>query len=171
MDILFFDKRPMFLFGLMIITGIYIATGESTVTAIIFVLVLIAGAFLGKTKVKYILIAFILGIVFLGYSFFIENSFDNSYSDYNGIKCSINGTVVSIDTVKEKYTLVTVRPRGFLKKKIQVYLMDNEYKLCEEACNFSALKMATMYEYSTENKDDLFWDMKKLQEEGLDCRS
>ncbi len=131
MDILFFDKRPMFLFGLMIIAGIYIATGESTVTAIIFVLVLIAGAFLGKTKVKYILIAFILGIVFLGYSFFIGNSFDNSYSDYNGIKCSINGTIVSIDTVKEKYTLVTVRPRGLLKKKIQVYLMDNKYKLIQ----------------------------------------
>lgn len=40
--------------------------------------------------------------------------------------------------------------------------------LCEEACNFSALKMASMYEYSTENKEDLYWDMKKLQEEGRD---
>ena len=40
--------------------------------------------------------------------------------------------------------------------------------LCEEACNFSALKMASMYEYSTENKEDLTWDMNKLQAEGLD---
>ncbi|MFH1373679.1 MAG: NADH-quinone oxidoreductase subunit I [bacterium] len=40
--------------------------------------------------------------------------------------------------------------------------------LCEEACNFAALKMATKYEFSTENKDDLIWDMKKLQEVGLD---
>ena len=40
--------------------------------------------------------------------------------------------------------------------------------LCEEACNFAAIKMAGKYEFSTENKDDLIWDMKKLQEVGLD---
>jgi len=40
--------------------------------------------------------------------------------------------------------------------------------LCEEACNFSALKMATKYEFSTFTKDELIWDKKKLQEVGLD---
>jgi formate hydrogenlyase subunit 6/NADH:ubiquinone oxidoreductase subunit I len=40
--------------------------------------------------------------------------------------------------------------------------------LCEEACNFAAIKMATMYEFSTENKEDLIWDTKKLQEMGRD---
>jgi NADH-quinone oxidoreductase subunit I len=40
--------------------------------------------------------------------------------------------------------------------------------LCEEACNFSALKMATKYEFSAERKEDLVWDMKKLQEVGRD---
>lgn len=41
--------------------------------------------------------------------------------------------------------------------------------LCEEACNFSALKLAGQYyELSTTNKDDLVWDVKKLQEMGRD---
>lgn len=40
--------------------------------------------------------------------------------------------------------------------------------LCEEACNFAAIKMATMYEFSTWNKEDLIWDKDKLQEMGRD---
>ena len=40
--------------------------------------------------------------------------------------------------------------------------------LCEEACNFSAIKMTPKYEFSTVNKVDLTWDMKKLQEVGRD---
>ena len=40
--------------------------------------------------------------------------------------------------------------------------------LCEEACNFCAIKMATKYEFSTINAGDLHWDMKKLQEMGRD---
>lgn len=64
-------------------------------------------------------------------------------------------------------------PRGEDKKRtLKVFNVDNALccycGLCEEACNFSALKMATMYEYSTPDKGDLFWDMKKLQEAGRD---
>lgn len=40
--------------------------------------------------------------------------------------------------------------------------------LCEEACNFSAIKMAGNYEMSVEDKETLFWDMSKLQEMGKD---
>lgn len=40
--------------------------------------------------------------------------------------------------------------------------------LCEEACNFAAIKMATMYEFSTWNKEDLVWNKDKLQETGRD---
>ncbi len=40
--------------------------------------------------------------------------------------------------------------------------------LCEESCNFSALKLATKYEFSTTDKDGLLWDMHKLQEVGRD---
>jgi NADH-quinone oxidoreductase subunit I len=40
--------------------------------------------------------------------------------------------------------------------------------LCEEACNFSAIKMAAKYEFSTTNKADLMWDSAKLQEMGRD---
>ncbi len=40
--------------------------------------------------------------------------------------------------------------------------------LCEEACNFSAIKMAPKYEFSTHVKDDLVWNVSKLQEAGRD---
>lgn len=40
--------------------------------------------------------------------------------------------------------------------------------LCEEACSFSAIKMTPKYEFSTINKEDLVWDVKKLQQMGLD---
>lgn len=40
--------------------------------------------------------------------------------------------------------------------------------LCEEACSFSALKMATKYEFSTLTKEELIWDIHKLREVGLD---
>jgi len=40
--------------------------------------------------------------------------------------------------------------------------------LCEEACNFCAIKMAPKYEFSTENKNSLTWDMHKLQDMGRD---
>ncbi|MDF1544649.1 MAG: 4Fe-4S binding protein [bacterium] len=40
--------------------------------------------------------------------------------------------------------------------------------LCEEACNFSAIKLATMYEFSEPEREGFIWDMKKLQEVGID---
>ncbi|MEA3296393.1 MAG: NADH-quinone oxidoreductase subunit I [candidate division Zixibacteria bacterium] len=40
--------------------------------------------------------------------------------------------------------------------------------LCEEACNFCAIKLCTKYEYSVLEKDTLLWDKGKLQEMGLD---
>lgn len=40
--------------------------------------------------------------------------------------------------------------------------------MCEESCNFSALKLANKYEFSTIDKHDLVWDMHKLQEVGRD---
>ena len=40
--------------------------------------------------------------------------------------------------------------------------------LCEEACNFAAIKLANRYEFPAYDKKDLFWDMKKLAEMGFD---
>jgi NADH-quinone oxidoreductase subunit I len=40
--------------------------------------------------------------------------------------------------------------------------------LCEETCNFSAIKMAAKYEFSTVSKEDLVWHTDKLQEIGRD---
>ncbi len=58
------------------------------------------------------------------------------------------------------------------RKVLDQFIVDNALccfcGLCEEACNFCALKMATKYEFSTLDKDDLTWDVKKLQEVGLD---
>jgi NADH-quinone oxidoreductase subunit I len=41
--------------------------------------------------------------------------------------------------------------------------------LCEEACNFSALTMITDYEFSVRNRDELIWDVHRLQEVGKDA--
>ncbi|UCD62988.1 MAG: NADH-quinone oxidoreductase subunit I [Candidatus Zixiibacteriota bacterium] len=64
-------------------------------------------------------------------------------------------------------------PRGEDKKRrLKVFNVDHGIccfcGLCEEACNFTAIKMAGKYEFSTENKEDLLWDMHKLQEVGRD---
>lgn len=40
--------------------------------------------------------------------------------------------------------------------------------LCEESCNFSALKLTGKYEFSTTDIDDMIWDVNKLQEVGRD---
>jgi len=40
--------------------------------------------------------------------------------------------------------------------------------LCEDSCNFAAIKMTGKYEFSTLNKADLIWHTDKLQEMGLD---
>lgn len=40
--------------------------------------------------------------------------------------------------------------------------------LCEETCNFVAIKMATMYEFSVYNQSELVFDINRLQELGRD---
>ena len=40
--------------------------------------------------------------------------------------------------------------------------------LCEEACNFCAIKMTPKYEFSTLTQAELVWDMHKLQDIGRD---
>lgn len=66
-----------------------------------------------------------------------------------------------------------VAPRGEdKKKKLEVFEIDFGFccycGLCEEACNFSALKLTGKYEFSSGNKDDVLWDVHKLQEAGRD---
>ncbi len=66
-----------------------------------------------------------------------------------------------------------IAPRGEdKKKKLELFELDFSLccycGLCEEACNFSALKLTGKYEYSTGNKDDLLWDVNKLQDVGRD---
>lgn len=65
------------------------------------------------------------------------------------------------------------RDRGEDKKwHIQSFTIDNTIccfcGLCEEACNFAALKMAGKYEFSVYDQSELVWDVKKLQEVGRD---
>jgi len=58
------------------------------------------------------------------------------------------------------------------RKQLKTFTVDNALccfcGLCEEACNFDAIKLAGKYEWSTESIDDTMWDIKKLQEVGLD---
>ena len=67
-----------------------------------------------------------------------------------------------------------IAPRDEVTKKRDLKSFDIDFGLCcfcglcEEACNFSALKMTGKYEFSTIHKDDLTWDVKKLQQIGRD---
>ena len=58
------------------------------------------------------------------------------------------------------------------KRILKDFVVDNTIccfcGLCQETCNFAAIKMATMYEFSTLNKEDLIWHTDKLQEMGRD---
>ena len=66
-----------------------------------------------------------------------------------------------------------VAPRGEDKKK-HLESFDLDFALCcycglcEEACNFAALKMTGKYEYSSGDIDSVVWDVNKLQEAGRD---
>lgn len=64
-------------------------------------------------------------------------------------------------------------PRGEDKKRVLAkFVVDNTIccfcGLCEEACNFCAIKMDTRYEMSVLDKNELIWDVFKLQEMGKD---
>ena len=64
-------------------------------------------------------------------------------------------------------------PRGEDKKRV-LKSFDIDFGLCcfcglcEEACNFCAIKMTPKYEFSTLSKGELIWDMHKLQQVGRD---
>jgi NADH-quinone oxidoreductase subunit I len=65
------------------------------------------------------------------------------------------------------------RHRGDDKKwKVDAFSVDNAIccycGLCEEACNFDAIKLTPKYEFSTYDKPSLTYDVHKLQELGLD---
>lgn len=58
------------------------------------------------------------------------------------------------------------------KRVLDSFVVDNTIccfcGLCEESCNFAAIKMATKYEFSTVNKEELIWHADRLQEIGRD---
>jgi NADH-quinone oxidoreductase subunit I len=64
-------------------------------------------------------------------------------------------------------------PRGEDKKRV-LKQFDIDFSLCcfcglcEESCNFDAIKLAPKYEFSTLTKAEHLWDMHKLQEVGRD---
>ena len=69
--------------------------------------------------------------------------------------------------------IINEAPRDENKKRhLKSFVVDHGLccfcGLCEEACNFSALKMAGKYEFSSVAKEDLVWDVNKLQEVGRD---
>lgn len=64
-------------------------------------------------------------------------------------------------------------PRGEDKKKqLSQFIVDHTLccfcGMCEEACNFSAIKLAQKYEFSRRSVNELIWDIKTLQEWGKD---
>jgi formate hydrogenlyase subunit 6/NADH:ubiquinone oxidoreductase subunit I len=64
-------------------------------------------------------------------------------------------------------------PRDENKKRVlKSFVVDNSIccycGLCEESCNFAAIKLANKYEFSSWEKGEHIWDVKKLQEVGRD---
>lgn len=59
------------------------------------------------------------------------------------------------------------------KRQLKEFVVDHGLccfcGLCEEACNFCAIKMTPKYEFSSVTKEGLVWDMNKLQEMGRDA--
>ncbi len=69
--------------------------------------------------------------------------------------------------------IIIERHRGDDKKwKVDSFKVDNSIccycGLCEEACNFDAIKLTPKYEFSTYDKPSLVYDVHKLQELGRD---
>ncbi|MDX1357705.1 MAG: ComEC/Rec2 family competence protein, partial [Clostridia bacterium] len=131
MDILFFDKRPMFLMGAVAVTGAYIATGENVIMAVVLAVSILAGALVGKTGLRYVAAAILVVFIFIASGLITSKSFDGAYSEFIGKKCEISGVVSSVESVKEEYTLVVVKAKGFMKKKIKVYIMGCSFELIQ----------------------------------------
>lgn len=69
---------------------------------------------------------------------------------------------IDIDFVKDE------KNRRQLKEFKLNYHMCCFCGLCEASCNFTAIKLATKYEFPVFDKDELLWDSKRLQEMGRD---
>lgn len=125
MGLFHFDRRPLLLIGAGACCGVYIATGESWVYAVLLVIALsVIGRFYGTS---YRLLAMLVAscLIFAMWGFAVASINDSSYSKFEDMECSISGRITSVDAYKERYTLVTVKPDGILNKKIKVYLFDN----------------------------------------------
>ncbi len=126
MGLFHFDRRPLFLIGLGACFGIYITTGESRWYAVLSaVLLAVLGMACGTSR--RLLAAFLVTVIISSlWGFVSASAFDSSYAEFEGSECTVSGKVVSLDAQKERYTLITVKPTGFLNKKIKVYLFDNK---------------------------------------------
>jgi len=125
MGLFHFDRRPLLLMGIGACCGIYAATGESWVYPILILAAIAALGLAAGTSVRLVLWFAAVSLLFALWGFIAGESMDSSYSRFEGEKCSMVGRVVSVDAQKDRYTLVTVRPTGFLQRKVKVYLFDN----------------------------------------------
>ncbi|MBN2557728.1 MAG: DNA internalization-related competence protein ComEC/Rec2 [Clostridia bacterium] len=124
MEILRFDGRPMLLLGAAAVCGIYMATGGSPWTALVLVLILLAGAWIFGTSRKYIAAAVAAVLIFWVYGQVYEKILDESYSQFAGKECIITGTVSSVEASGGEYTLLSIKPAGPTGRKIKAYLFD-----------------------------------------------
>jgi len=127
MDFFKFEKYPLLLAGISACCGIYLTVGKSWFYALAcLAAVLVVGKIRGSTY-KLLISALVVFLLFSCWGFLYSGFCDNSYSRYDGKDCTVSGKIVSVDAFKDRYTLVTVRPEGFMKRKIRAYLFDNEY--------------------------------------------
>lgn len=69
---------------------------------------------------------------------------------------------IEIDSYRDE------KKKRHLKGFIVNYNMCCFCGLCEESCNFAAIKLAPKYEFPEFDRNNLIWDIKKLTEMGLD---
>jgi NADH-quinone oxidoreductase subunit I len=92
---------------------------------------------------------------------------DKETGDLNCTVCMLCARACPTAAIQIKYEKDEKKKRQ-LKDFVVDYNLCCFCGLCEDACNFSAIKMAPKYEFSTLDKNDLVWHTEKLQEMGRD---
>jgi NADH-quinone oxidoreductase subunit I len=92
---------------------------------------------------------------------------DQETGDLNCTVCMLCARACPTAAIRIEYEKDEKKKRQ-LKDFIVDYNLCCFCGLCEDSCNFAAIKMAPKYEFSTLDKNDLIWHTEKLQEMGRD---
>ncbi len=125
MDIFRFNGRPMLLFAVSTICGIYAATGENPLIALFVAGGVITAALFTKTWHPYIIAAALLVLIFFAYGEIIEKTMDVKYGEFDGVKCTLRGRIAAVGPKTNDYTILYIKTGGmFSGGKVKLYIFD-----------------------------------------------